>query len=206
MNQNQPTTNERVELTSKSLGIADKRQADLAGLVLSPQEISESIIIMLMKCGVPRDAIHSVRIGRDKEGLEITARVEEEAVKSTVKIEGNRPQSWIGISERATKLKIRPEIYNGLRNKAFVKNLHFQKEKIKGDDYVNLNFDADVLLAFIYNINYADEYLKVSPIEFNSSKKQKKKLGYTPCGAIITYSTGKGGFSVNQVMEMHDED
>lgn len=191
------------ELTSKSLGISAKRETDITGYVLKPQEITEGVITMLIKCGVPRDAVHSVRIGKDRDNhLEVIARIEEDAIRAS---SGGKISSWIGISERATNLKIRPEIYNGLRDKAYIgtQNLHYQKEKIKGDNYVAVNFDSDVLLAFMYDIDYTDEFLKVSPIEFGTGKNQRKKLGYSPCGAIVTFSTK--GFNPNQVREMHGD-
>jgi hypothetical protein len=211
-----PNTNQRAEetpttgtgyqeITSASLGISAERKADLCGLILSPREITESVMLLFIKLGVSRNQIHSVRIARGNKdnGLEISMTVEEDAVTSRGEA---KVTSWIGISERATKLRIRPEIYEGLKNKAFAGNLHYQKEKYKGDNYIVINFDAELLLSFIYNVDFSDAYLKVSPIEVENDKKCNKKLGYRQCGAIMTFSNDNVGFNPKQVESVYGRD
>lgn len=200
--QNQNDGRAKVEFTTHSLGIAASKKKDLQGVILPPNEIAQAVTTMLVHLHVPKDAIYDVKVVSKDGSLEISAIIEEYAVVDTGPVQID---DWLEFNPtvQGGKVKIKPLIFSALRNKAYYQKLHYQKCKIKGDRYITLNFDAEILLAFLYNIPYDDEFYKCSPFAFNINKKTRKKLGYVPSGAILNWRNNDKGFHPNQVEDMN---
>jgi hypothetical protein len=214
----QDTVKQRDELTTQVVGIAAQRKKDLQGVILNPEEIAKSVSLMFTKLGVGENRIYEIRSYVEDGRFLISAVIELNAV-----IENSRPKTdaldELFMQARNTKIRIRSSIYNGLRNKGYYKELKFRKEKVKGvGDCIVFTFDAAMLLAFIYDINYEDPFYKCTPIEVlrlldatdSLSKEKEKKIRkfckrnrFIPYGAVLTYSTNKGGFHPSQVENMH---
>lgn len=155
--------NERFpKVTTQELGIAIERDRDLAGYVLSPQEISTAVVKFLMCYNIDDGDIYSVKVGTTKdEKLKIIAEVKAKAL-------GKKKSShnWMDFEEYSNEETVINDIYySAWRNKLFHgknKNLQIKKISRNKDKYVSISIDPEIFLAFVYDINFCDKLYKIS--------------------------------------------
>lgn len=175
MNQN-PKIDER--LTTKSLGIADSKEEDLGGYVLSQRDIQSATAKILMSVGIDADDIRTVKVGSDKDRkLRIICEVKYKA--AFAKSNSNENTSWYSFTDGSDdddhddyKSAFNKTFYNALHNKVYHgKRKHLNIRVVKRPDpndrnntkkYVSFEFDPYILIAFVYDIVFTDPFYKIS--------------------------------------------
>ena len=169
-------------LTTESLGIADANAKDLAGFVLNQEDISTAVMKILINVGIDTRAIRAVKVGCDEnKNLKILAEIK----KKSINKKEPREHNWLDIEsdyyEDEDKV-FSKEFFNTLKNKVYYKHLKYKTvvrrdKKRNNVKYIQVEFDPKILIAFVYNLNYMDDYYRVScfPIQWPKNKKNKKK-------------------------------
>ena len=179
-----PTNDTQMEkkdnFTSKFLGIADSKEKDLAGYVLSQEELSSAAVKVLIAAGIDKKNIRTIKVGADKEGklriiIEIFNR-------------GERKREFFGgiditefdDSNDVSKV-FNKTFFSMLYNKAYhgkKKHLKIKQVNRKEGKCVQFEFDPTIFIAFVYNISFMDPLYKVSArtIRWKSKKELDRYL------------------------------
>lgn len=150
--------------TSKFLGIADSKEKDLAGYVLSQEELSSAAIKVLIAAGINKKDIRIVKVGADKEGklkiiIEVFNRRE------------HKPEYYGGIDisdvadENDVSNVFSKTFFKMLHNKVYhgkKKHLKIRQVNRKEGKCVQFEFDPEIFIAFVYDIVFTDPLYKVS--------------------------------------------
>lgn len=185
-NQN-PKIDER--LTTKSLGIADSKEEDLGGYVLSQRDIQSATTKILMSVGIKQDDIRTIKVGSDKDSnLRIICEVKYKA--AFAKSNSNENTSWYSFTDGSDeeysnnfKNAFNKNFYAALHNKVYHgKRKHLNLKVVRRPDpnsrndtkkYVSFELDPSILIAFVYDIVFTDPFYKISApqIRWMSEKK-----------------------------------
>lgn len=174
----------RFNLTTKSLGIADVNTKDLGGFMLNQSDLSTAIMKILLSVGINEDDIRSIKVGCDSDRkLKLFAEVRKKALKGKKNDrEDNDWTSFDDYSDDDGKV-FSKEFFNTLKNKVYYKHLEYKtftrtvNKKGKKEKFVQIEFDPEILIAFVYNLNYEDPYLKISctPVKWLNDKELGRK-------------------------------
>lgn len=218
-NQAEPNNNVKNEskyyLTTELLGIADANAKDLAGFMLNPRDISTAVMKILLSVGIKKNAVRSIKVGCDNNRkLKIIVDLRKKHL-----VEEHEERDMLEFDDYYDDdQKIFPkEFYKTLKNKVYSKHLNYRiikrrAKKGKTESIVQLEFDPEILIAFVYNLNFNDEYYRISCVpqpwldNHKASKKHKKnkdadnyyncKAEYTGsnlrmCVVVVTFSIDK---------------
>ena len=217
------------KVTTQTLGVANERVRDLAGYVLNSEEINTAVVKFLMMYDIDSDDICSVKVGSTKDGeLKIIAEVRAKALKVKKKSQNN----WMDFDQDYDeRIDIPDVLYSAWNNKFYHgkrKNLKIMKIKRDHENYLAINIDPQIFLAFVYDINFCDPLYKISAPQrrWKSNKelddmsgKQRKRYkleqqqysnyGITRCGVFITFTDGytfklrKNDGTVEEIVGFH---
>ncbi len=209
------------KLTTKTLGIADSKEKDLAGYILSPRDIKNATTKILIAAGLNPEDIRTIRVGSDKsKNLRIICEVKYGAA---FKREEKRNGIWFSLNpdvDYNDRGAFNETFYAALHNKVYhgkrkhlnirvinrevsVKKKDKEKEK-EMKKFVTFEFDAKILIAFVYDIVFTDPFYKISvakkrwPDNFDNMtgkerdkiKKERKEMaadGLMNCTIFVTY-------------------
>lgn len=164
------------KLTTKMLGIADSKEQDLAGYILSQRDIINATTKILVSVGINADDIRDIKVGTDKDShkLRIICEVKHKAAygrKEAEKTDWFTLQSY-GSDDDDNKCAFNKNFYRALYNKVYhgkQKHLNIRtirrpsKENNKDiKKFVEFEFDPDILIAFVYDIVFTDPLYKIS--------------------------------------------
>lgn len=196
-NQAEPTNNTtNLKVRTEIVGVADTNVKDLGGLILNQKDINTATTKILIAAGIPKDAIRCIRVGCDPERkLRIFAEIWKKMINQNDRYDSDedRPSasvlSFDDVDEEAQeKSDVFPKgFYNVLKNKVYYKhldhktilrNVKINKGKTVKKKVIQIEFDAEMLIAFAYNIDYSDEFLRVScePIRWLNDNGIRKKF------------------------------
>lgn len=186
-NKNANVGKPRFQLTTKSLGIAEAKAQDLAGYVLNQKDIVNATAKILMAVGIDKNDIREIKVGTDINSKKLRVICDIACAK---KKNHNSDKEWFDFdngsdNEYNGKSLLPQEFYSALHNKTYHgkrKHLNVQEVKIasKGEKpkkYIRFEFDAAILIAFVYDIVFTDPLYKVSapPIRWKSNKDLDKE-------------------------------
>lgn len=178
MDQN-PKIEERLTLTTKSLGIADAKAEDLGGYVLSQRDIQDATTKILMSVGIKQEDIRTIKVGSDKNAnLRIICEVRYKA--AFPKSNNSENTSWYSFTDgdsdesRSNNFKnaFNKNFYAALHNKVYHgKRKHLNMKIVRRPDpnnrndtkkYVSFELDPYILIAFVYDIVFTDKLYRIS--------------------------------------------
>lgn len=195
----EPNPRNDIRLTTKSLGIADSKEEDLGGYVLSQKDIISATTKILMAVGINDDDIRVIKVGSDaKRNLRIICEIK---YKAAFKDSQNSERTqWYSFTDGTDddqdsfKNAFSKNFYAALYNKVYHgKKKHLGMKIVKRPDpsdpgrtkkYISFEFDPYILIAFVYDIVFTDPYYKISAAQTrwrsgrdleNMTGKQKKR-------------------------------
>lgn len=166
----EPNPRNEIRLTTKSLGIADSKEEDLGGYVLSQRDIISAATKILMTVGIAAEDIRTIMVGSDKNGqLRIICEVKYKAAfkKSQNNTEwcsftdGSDDNDVKNAFDKNFYMALYNKVYHGKRKHLDIKIVH----RPDGKDmkkYVSFEFDPYIFIAFVYNIVFTDPFYKIS--------------------------------------------
>ena len=190
-NQAEPKNNTSgFKLTTQSLGIADTNVKDFAGFMLSQEDISTAAMKILLSVGIKNDAIRCIKVGCDEsKKLKILAEISKDSL-----VKKNTDSKWYMLDDTEDEddnTIFSKEFFNTLKNKVYYKHLNYKTvnrrtnivnkngKKIKiQKKYIQIEFDPEIFIAFVYNLDFTDVYYKIScrPIEWMNDNQISKKF------------------------------
>ena len=166
-------------LSTKTLGIADSKEEDLAGYVFSQKDIQSATTKILMAVGIKPDDIRTIKVGSDKDNkVRIICEVAYKAAFKNTKSEENT--GWYSFTDGSDdedygndiKNAFTKNFYSALHNKVYHgKRKHLNVRVVRRPDpnnrnktkkYVSFEFDPNILIAFVYDIVFTDPFYKIS--------------------------------------------
>lgn len=194
--------------------ILGSKTCKLDGFILSTLQLSDLVKKLIMSMGIPSDSFR-VFVGADNRKnfdgknknremrLYVCAEIRKDALRPKKKSNntGNPMMDFIMSSGETTgnKNKIDPAIVKEMKYKFYTENLTYDIR----DNKFRLIFDPEVLISYIFNIDYtAKEFIvKACPVfrkdveKQKSYKKQISKQGLRDCSIIIIFPENNKGYS-----------
>ena len=230
------------ELNNSMLNI--EKDYDLAGYIVNPKQVSEIVAKVFTIYGVDPEDIRCVRIGSttdEKSEPKIIVEIRKKALKPNGNRNTNTNDNWLMLSGNDVgndKHIVDGRLYDFLRNKAFYgknKNLSIKQVVRNDTKYLAIELDVALFMAFVYNINYADPFYKISApkrrwksndeLDELSGKARKayireineyKEASILPCELYITFKANSSfklkngdvitGFHPEEVEYFHSDD
>lgn len=187
-------TQNRQTLTTQSLGIADTKVKDLVGFILEPRDLNTAVVEMLMQLGIDFKHIRCVKVGCSEPRksfempkLRVIAEIHKNAFEKAEKLHKKEDVLLYDASNyEYDDYKVPRQIFKALHNKAYHKHLQIRKivretrlggSPKKVSKFYQIEFDPEILIAFIYNINFLDSFYKISvqPKKWLDDKALRKK-------------------------------
>lgn len=184
----EPNPRNDIRLTTKSLGIADSKEEDLGGYVLSQKDIVNATTKILLAVGIKANDIRTIKVGSDEnKNLKIICEISYKAAFS--KSSKNDNTGWYSFTDGDSnendddfKGAFNKNFYAALYNKVYHgKKKHLGMRIVRRPDpnggktrkYVRIEFNPYILIAFVYDIVFTDPFYKISapPVRWLPSKK-----------------------------------
>ena len=199
-------------LTTKSLGVADTNVKDFAGFMLSQEDISTAAMKILLSVGIKNDAIRCIKVGCDEsKTLKIFAEIYKDALKKDNDDEDDM-LTFRDYSDDDDSTLFPKEFFNTLKNKVYHKHLNYKiirrvayknnsSKKTVMKKVVQIEFDPEIFIAFVYNLNFTDKFYRIScrPRRWMSEKEANKK--YDRKSDVRKYMARKNEYINNKLME-----
>lgn len=220
MTETNPTNyTNRLELTTKSLGIADAKAQDLGGYILRQRDVEYAVIKVLVAVGIDQDEIRCVKVGGTKERqLRIIVELSAKALNKNKGKRNNGVLEFRNLTE--SKESFDPKFYAATHNKLYHgKRKHLNMKKVvrpilsgenmgKEKNFIQFEIDPYIFLAFVYDIPFIDPYYKIYTYnkklmsrnaidDLPKKERIKKKIevsewerdGLTNCVIFVNFST-----------------
>lgn len=200
--------------------ILGNKTCKLDGVIISTLQLSDLVKKLIMSMGISNDAFR-VYVGADNRKnydgknkgrdmrLYVCAEIRKDELRGKKKSHntGNNIMDFIMSSNENVggKNKIDPAYIKEMKYKLYTETLMYDIR----DNKFRLIFDPEVLISYIFNIDYASKefIVKACPvIKKNENDKQKSykkylsKQGLRDCSIIIIYPENNRGYSENAIM------
>lgn len=198
-------------LTTKSLGVADTNVKDFAGFMLSQEDISTAAMKILLSVGIKNDAIRCIKVGCDEsKQLKIFAEIYKDSLKDNNDDEDDMLTFRDYSDDDDESGLFSKEFFNTLKNKVYYKHLNYKivrrsvlknNKKNVSKKVVQIEFDPEIFIAFVYNLNFTDKFYRIScrPRRWMTEKEANKK--YDKKSDVRRYIARKNEYINNKLME-----